>query len=120
MTIEMDTKAAALDQWTATMTFDAFERAITMAVGEDEMETAAEYLKAMFVVGDQLDDWHDEYVECCMEMAESNEGILQENQEKWTAIKQLHDWGIENEHETVVQILGEKSATIGAVVGGDE
>ena len=54
VTSEFDHKAACF-------TFDALEKVIIQAVAEDELEVAAEYVDTLFILADQLGEFHEEY-----------------------------------------------------------
>lgn len=55
------TYSADFDQRGAFLTFDALEKAIIHAVADGELEVAAEYVDQLFLLAEQLDEYHEEY-----------------------------------------------------------
>jgi hypothetical protein len=88
-----------VDRRGAYLTFDALERAACWAVAADEMEVAAEYVDTLMLHESQLDDWHEDYMEESVVLAEEDPEIGAQQYEVVEMIREVRRWALENDHD---------------------
>lgn len=89
---------ADFDHRAACFTFDALEKVIIRAVAADELEVAAEYVDTLFILADQLDEFHEEYRSESERLADRDAEISHEEDVLEEAIATVARWAIANEH----------------------
>lgn len=92
------TRAAEFDHHAAAFTFDALEKVIIQAVAADELEVAAEYVDTLFLLADQLDEFHEEYRSESQRLADRDEEISHEEDALEDAIAQVVRWASQADH----------------------
>lgn len=92
------TRAADFDHKAACLTFDALEKVIVQAVAEDELDVAAEYVDTLFILADQLDEFHEEYRSESKRLADRDTEISHEEDVIEESIATVARWAIANEH----------------------
>ena len=92
------TRSAEFDQRGAYLTFDALEKVIIQAVADGELEVAAEYVDQLFLLADQLDEFHEEFRSESERLADRDTEISNEEDALGEAIATVARWAIANEH----------------------
>ncbi|PSQ59086.1 hypothetical protein BRD18_04285 [Halobacteriales archaeon SW_7_71_33] len=92
------TRAAEFDYRAAAFTFEALERAIVQAFAADELEIAAEYVDALFLLGNLLGEFHEEYRNDCEHFADHDKEIAHEERALRDAVSAVDRWAAANEH----------------------
>ena len=92
------TCAADFDHRAACFTFDALEKVIVQAVAEDELDVAAEYVDTLFILSDQLDEFHEKYRSESERLADRDAEISREEDALEESIATVVHWAIANEH----------------------
>lgn len=104
------TQVAQFDQRAAFLVFDALEKVIVRAVAEEEFEVAAEYVDALFLLADQLDEFHSEFCRESAHLAERDAEIEREQEAIETAICGVASWAQTNDHPVIEWFEGGGSA----------
>lgn len=92
------TREADFDHKAACFTFDALEKVIIQAVAADELDVAAEYVDTLFILADQLDEFHEEYRNESERLADRDADISHEEDVLEESIAAVAHWAIANEH----------------------
>jgi len=95
------TRSADFDLRGASLTFDALEKVVVQSVAEEEFEVAAEYLDQLFLLADQLDDYHEKYRAESERLAERDAQIDREEEAIQDAMWLVVEWAEENDHPVV-------------------
>ena len=103
VTSEFDHKAACF-------TFDALEKVIIQAVAEDELEVAAEYVDTLFILADQLGEFHEEYRSESERLADRDAEIEHEEASLQEAIVDVQRWSDQHDHPVAEWFQGGEQA----------
>ena len=104
------TRAADFDHKAACFTFDDLEKVIVQAVAEDELDVAAEYVDTLFILADQLDEFHEEYRSESEHLANRDTEIEHEEASLQEAIVEGQCWALEHEHPVAEWFQGGERA----------
>ena len=104
------TRSAEFDHRMASLTFDALEKIIIQATRAGEIDVAAEYLDALFLLSQQLDEFHEEYRSESKRLAERNVEIYDEENALQRSIIQIRQWAIQTDHPVAEWFNGGESA----------
>ena len=104
------TRSADFDQRGAYLTFDALEKVIIQAVASEEFEVAAEYVDQLFVLADQLDEYHEEYRGESERLAARDADIDREEDALEVAIGAVATWATKNDHLVAEWFQGGEAA----------
>jgi excinuclease UvrABC nuclease subunit len=104
------TRSAKFDQRGAYLTFDALEKIIIQAVAAEEFEVAAEYVDQLFILAEQLDEYHEEYRVESERLAERDAVIGREEEAIEAAISGVRSWAVKHDHPVQEWFEGGESA----------
>ena len=91
-------RAADFDQRGAYLTFDALEKVIVQSVASGELDVAAEYVDQLFLLADQLDEYHEEYRAEADRLASHDAAIEREEESVERAISIVASWARKTDH----------------------
>lgn len=87
------TRSADFDQRLAFLTFDALEKVIILAVADGELEVAAEYTDSLFLLADQLDEYHEEFRSEARRLSSCDTEIERQEHSIREALEVVEQWG---------------------------
>ena len=85
-------------------------RTTLQAVAEDELEVAAEYVDTLFILADQLDEFHEEYRSESERLADRDAEIEHEEASLQEAIVDVQRWSDQHDHPVAEWFQGGESA----------
>ena len=104
------TREADFDHKAACFMFDALEKVIIQAVAASELEVAADYVDTLFLLADQLDEFHEEYRSESRRLADRDEEISHEEDALEGAIAQVARWASTADHPVAEWFQGGETA----------
>lgn len=80
------------------MTFDALEKVIILAVAKGDLEIAAEYTDSLFLLADQLDEFHVEFRNESQRLSYRDAEIERQDDSIHEAVNAVVRWGLDHDH----------------------